>query len=218
MAPCVPGRPRRGQVVRLGHRLAAPLLQELHGPPGGDGGRNLPPAPLLVPQLQGARLRGHALGGRPHRLPRVPPQGDARRDAAPFSCPVGPLCKGACRERAPPQRASRAPPPLHVQRAHRATPKAPDLARGGARGARPFLWGCCTSAASGLHASSFWPCSRVAPLSPLNNPLLPAPFAKVFERDFAIYGAVEKFARRTTELFCLNWAPWKRGEEPSMYR
>lgn len=28
---------------------------------------------------------------------------------------------------------------------------------------------------------------------------------------------VEKFARVTTDLFCLNWAPWKRSDEPSMY-
>ena len=40
---------------------------------------------------------------------------------------------------------------------------------------------------------------------------------KVFEKDFRCYAFVEKFARYTTDLFCLNWAPWKRGQEPSMY-
>ena len=40
---------------------------------------------------------------------------------------------------------------------------------------------------------------------------------KVFEKDFKAYAAVEKFARYTTDLFCLNWAPWKRNDEVSMY-
>lgn len=40
---------------------------------------------------------------------------------------------------------------------------------------------------------------------------------KVFEKDFKCYAAVEKFSRYTTDLFCLNWAPWKWNDEPSMY-
>ena len=40
---------------------------------------------------------------------------------------------------------------------------------------------------------------------------------KVFEKDFKCYSAVEKFSRYTTDLFCLNWAPWKRNDAPSMY-
>lgn len=40
---------------------------------------------------------------------------------------------------------------------------------------------------------------------------------KVFEKDFQCYNSVVQFARATTDLFCLNWAPWKRHQEPSMY-
>jgi len=40
---------------------------------------------------------------------------------------------------------------------------------------------------------------------------------KVFEKDFRCYAAVEKFSRYTTDFFLLNWAPWKRNDEPSMY-
>jgi hypothetical protein len=40
---------------------------------------------------------------------------------------------------------------------------------------------------------------------------------KVFEKDFRCYAIAEKFARITTDAFCLNWAPWKRNDEPSMY-
>lgn len=40
---------------------------------------------------------------------------------------------------------------------------------------------------------------------------------KVFEKDFKAYSRAEKFARLTTDIFCLNWAPWKRNDEPSMY-
>jgi hypothetical protein len=31
----------------------------------------------------------------------------------------------------------------------------------------------------------------------------------VFKKDFAVYGAVERFARATGNFFTLQWAPWK---------
>ena len=40
---------------------------------------------------------------------------------------------------------------------------------------------------------------------------------RVFARDFARYGLVERFVHHTTNLFTLAWAPWKWADTPSMY-
>ena len=37
----------------------------------------------------------------------------------------------------------------------------------------------------------------------------PGSLREVFKKDFAVYGAVERFARATGNFFTLQWAPWK---------
>lgn len=47
--------------------------------------------------------------------------------------------------------------------------------------------------------------------------IYPGSLRKVFEKDFKIYHVVERFAKHTTDLFCLSWLPWKLKDEVSMY-